>query len=416
MDGRRPPPEMSNFYCLPGRAGGTPMVLVNSFGSVASSIPLCVWNAADCSRHGLAGAGDNNRDHPGTVQTFGRDLRAAGPWSRYRAPTRFSDRREVPIISKASGSRRDEWLRPVRDGPRPGSVLCTADRYPHQSPSPTRAITLSADQRRPALFRNRKSRKSSSETAAGWTLRAAEGGHDIMLWDRRFLLSSSGRGYRSGCGLNLRVQVRSKAASCSAKMRSSADGGAGVPSANRARPDSVVRARRDGDKPSSASSFPACAAAARLTLSQGEIASTRVLGAVRTSPDFASSDSAARQRVTATQYRSISGSAVASNVRALAMASTVARHTAAAGSGSHEGGERSTIGESMIRKPYTIFFSDAPISRPHTRRPGPVSEPLLRVFGVFKRASANSFGVYLGSSCGMLCATSGSMSVSGLIG
>ena len=28
MDGRRPPPEMSNFYCLPGRAGGTPMVLV----------------------------------------------------------------------------------------------------------------------------------------------------------------------------------------------------------------------------------------------------------------------------------------------------------------------------------------------------------------------------------------------------
>ena len=27
MDGRRPPPEMSNFYCLPGRAGGTPNVL-----------------------------------------------------------------------------------------------------------------------------------------------------------------------------------------------------------------------------------------------------------------------------------------------------------------------------------------------------------------------------------------------------
>ena len=27
MDGRRPPPETSNFYCLPGRAGGTPNVL-----------------------------------------------------------------------------------------------------------------------------------------------------------------------------------------------------------------------------------------------------------------------------------------------------------------------------------------------------------------------------------------------------
>ena len=27
MDGRRPPPEMSNFYCLPGRAGGTPIGL-----------------------------------------------------------------------------------------------------------------------------------------------------------------------------------------------------------------------------------------------------------------------------------------------------------------------------------------------------------------------------------------------------
>ena len=27
MDGRRPPPETSNFYCLPGRAGGFPMVL-----------------------------------------------------------------------------------------------------------------------------------------------------------------------------------------------------------------------------------------------------------------------------------------------------------------------------------------------------------------------------------------------------
>ena len=27
MDGWRPPPETSNFYCLPGRAGGTPMVL-----------------------------------------------------------------------------------------------------------------------------------------------------------------------------------------------------------------------------------------------------------------------------------------------------------------------------------------------------------------------------------------------------
>jgi hypothetical protein len=29
MDDRRPPPEMSNFYCLPGKAGGTPMVLGN---------------------------------------------------------------------------------------------------------------------------------------------------------------------------------------------------------------------------------------------------------------------------------------------------------------------------------------------------------------------------------------------------
>lgn len=28
MDGRRPPPETSNFYCLPGRAGGTPMGIV----------------------------------------------------------------------------------------------------------------------------------------------------------------------------------------------------------------------------------------------------------------------------------------------------------------------------------------------------------------------------------------------------
>ena len=27
MDGRRTPPETSNFYCLPGRAGGTPIVL-----------------------------------------------------------------------------------------------------------------------------------------------------------------------------------------------------------------------------------------------------------------------------------------------------------------------------------------------------------------------------------------------------
>ena len=27
MDGRRPPPEMSNFYCLPGRAGGTPICI-----------------------------------------------------------------------------------------------------------------------------------------------------------------------------------------------------------------------------------------------------------------------------------------------------------------------------------------------------------------------------------------------------
>jgi|HubBroStandDraft_1064217.scaffolds.fasta_scaffold86407_2 hypothetical protein len=27
MDGRRPPPEMSNFYCLAGRAGGTPIGL-----------------------------------------------------------------------------------------------------------------------------------------------------------------------------------------------------------------------------------------------------------------------------------------------------------------------------------------------------------------------------------------------------
>ena len=32
MDGRRTPPEMSNCYCLPGRAGGTPVVL----GSVHS--------------------------------------------------------------------------------------------------------------------------------------------------------------------------------------------------------------------------------------------------------------------------------------------------------------------------------------------------------------------------------------------
>jgi Hint domain len=28
MDSRGLPPEMSNFYCLPGRAGGTPIVLV----------------------------------------------------------------------------------------------------------------------------------------------------------------------------------------------------------------------------------------------------------------------------------------------------------------------------------------------------------------------------------------------------
>ena len=28
MDGRRPPPETSNFYCLPGRAGGSPISLV----------------------------------------------------------------------------------------------------------------------------------------------------------------------------------------------------------------------------------------------------------------------------------------------------------------------------------------------------------------------------------------------------
>jgi hypothetical protein len=27
MDSRGPPPETSNFYCLPGRAGGTPNVL-----------------------------------------------------------------------------------------------------------------------------------------------------------------------------------------------------------------------------------------------------------------------------------------------------------------------------------------------------------------------------------------------------
>jgi DNA invertase Pin-like site-specific DNA recombinase len=30
MDGRRTPPETSNFYCLPGRAGGTPNVLGRS--------------------------------------------------------------------------------------------------------------------------------------------------------------------------------------------------------------------------------------------------------------------------------------------------------------------------------------------------------------------------------------------------
>jgi hypothetical protein len=27
VDGPRTPPETSNFYCLPGRAGGTPIVL-----------------------------------------------------------------------------------------------------------------------------------------------------------------------------------------------------------------------------------------------------------------------------------------------------------------------------------------------------------------------------------------------------
>ena len=29
MDSRGTPPEMSNFYCLPGRAGGTPILLAS---------------------------------------------------------------------------------------------------------------------------------------------------------------------------------------------------------------------------------------------------------------------------------------------------------------------------------------------------------------------------------------------------
>jgi hypothetical protein len=33
MDNRGLPPEMSNFYCLPGRAGGTPRVLVWRFNT-----------------------------------------------------------------------------------------------------------------------------------------------------------------------------------------------------------------------------------------------------------------------------------------------------------------------------------------------------------------------------------------------
>ena len=32
MDSRGTPPEMSNFYCLPGRAGGTPKCISRSFG------------------------------------------------------------------------------------------------------------------------------------------------------------------------------------------------------------------------------------------------------------------------------------------------------------------------------------------------------------------------------------------------
>jgi hypothetical protein len=40
MDGRRPPPEMSNFYCLPGRAGGILAPLYRNWGSVSWKLYL----------------------------------------------------------------------------------------------------------------------------------------------------------------------------------------------------------------------------------------------------------------------------------------------------------------------------------------------------------------------------------------
>jgi hypothetical protein len=67
MDSPGPPPETSNFYCLPGRAGGTPGVLVGRNGSAeASWVKVGVTRVAVSL--GLTGAvlpaGRSNRGRP----------------------------------------------------------------------------------------------------------------------------------------------------------------------------------------------------------------------------------------------------------------------------------------------------------------------------------------------------------------